>query len=667
MSKLNLPLTSRITINKKHFQTLQVNNQGIGLRNCADISEELFFTHDEFLILLDQPHVCFEKDYFAPKSIEQRWHSDIRLSDLSEDTQRIVHWRCLWVRELAVLIETGVAKRTDKSIAAVLVQLTATVRAIHERQQLGFRADRAGASIKTFRPPGATTLRKWFHRYEQGGGMEKALIPKNRLRAGPTRSSFTLEVEAAIAQGLKSYQTTQRPTQMKIVWNTQTVIRGLNRIRAQEGLEPLSIPGETSIKRRIRKLDKYQTACKRFGVKYANDKFALFDGGLDLLYPLERVEIDEWKIDLISILKQNGVNLKLSSAQIKALEKGRRWATVIIDCRTRCILGLVISEQPSAKDAMRALHLVGKDKTEIAKAYGCETSWKHRGGFGTLVADNGSAFISNQFSSAVCDLNSTIMYPPAGYPFLRGTIERLFGTFAAHLMSYLNGRTFGNSHARGDYPAERLACLTDQDLAAVLTNYIVDVYHNQPHGGLKGETPNTCWARLAEDYGISSPPDALTQTTVFGMQESRKVTGKGVLFSGIDYSSLELNQLFLEGVQKEVDIRVDPFNLGWISVCIKGIWHPALAIQDCFEGVTLDTWRETMSLLRKKYQDQAQLSIGVVERALNRISEVNEKAMVRARIEPWETTDKMLKRAYDELFLGMSIQKDDGASSSGHC
>ena len=475
----------------------------------------------------------------------------------------------------------------------------------------------------------------------------------------PKGSSFPIEVEALIAQGLKLYQSTKRLTQMEVVQDIQSSVRSLNRARAQEDLVKYRILGETSIKKRIRKLDKYQTACLRFGVKYANDKFALFDGGLDLLYPLERVEIDEWKIDLISILAESGIDLKLNPELLKTLEKGRRWATVVIDCRTRCILGFVLSAKPSTKDAMRALHLMGKDKTEIAQAYGCETPWKHRGGFGALVADNGAAFISNQFASAVCDLNSTIMYPPAGYPFLRGTIERMFGTFATHLMSYLSGRTFGSSHARGDYPAERLACLTDHDLSAVLTNYIVDVYHNQPHGGLKGETPNHCWNRLANDYGVSPPPDGLTQTSIFGLKKDRKLTGKGVRFSSIDYSSPELNQLFLEGQQKTVKISVDPYNLGWIAVSINGGWYPAHAIQECFEGVTLNAWRKTMSQLREKYRNQAELSLGVVERALRRISDINDKAMACARIEPWEMTDEQFERAHNELFRGMRIKNDD--------
>lgn len=461
MTNLNLPLTARVTIYGSHYQTSQVSSERIGLRNCTDSGEELFFTNDEFLALLDEPHVCIDLNYFGAKPVEQVWHKDIQLSDMSEEIQKIVHWRMLWIVELLALIQTGTTKRTDRSIAQVLPQLVEIVRDIYERQQLGTRADRAGAGVLTFRPPKASTLRKWLRRYEKGGNFEKGLIPKQFLKRKSKGSTYRIELEAIIAKGLKAYQSTQRPTQMKIVGQIQSEARELNRERSKAGLKPFSIPGETSIKRRIRKLDKYQTACKRFGVKYANDKFALYDGGLDLLYPLERIEIDEWKIDLISILAKSGIDLQLDPGAIRALEKGRRWATVVIDCRTKCILGFVISEKPCAQDAMRALHLVGRDKTAIAKAFGCEAAWKHRGSFGALVADNGSAFISTKFASAVCDLRSTVVFPPAGYPFLRGTIERLFGTFATHLMSYLSGRTFGSSHARGDYPAQRLACMTD--------------------------------------------------------------------------------------------------------------------------------------------------------------------------------------------------------------
>ena len=56
-------------------------------------------------------------------------------------------------------------------------------------------------------------------------------------------------------------------------------------------------------------------------------------------------------------------------------------------------------------------------------------------------------------------------------------------------MPLLAGRTFFDTVDRGDYPSEMLACLCEDDLIKVLLTYIVDIYHNQPHGSLKARNP----------------------------------------------------------------------------------------------------------------------------------------------------------------------------------
>lgn len=198
----------------------------------------------------------------------------------------------------------------------------------------------------------------------------------------------------------------------------------------------------------------------------------------------------------------------LQPEQRVRFDVGRRWVYVVMDCATRCILGFRIVATPNAEDAVRALQLAAVDKTPIAEAAGCRSPWSQAGGIGILVTDQGSAFAFEAFRTAVIDLESTYEAPPAGVPKLRARIERLFRTFGQQLAPMLIGRTFSNSVERGDYPSEDWAALTDDELAEIFTLFIVDIYHNTPHSGLKGETPANAWKRLSNEQNVTPPPNA---------------------------------------------------------------------------------------------------------------------------------------------------------------
>ncbi|MEE9452996.1 MAG: Mu transposase C-terminal domain-containing protein [Paracoccaceae bacterium] len=163
-------------------------------------------------------------------------------------------------------------------------------------------------------------------------------------------------------------------------------------------------------------------------------------------------------------------------------------------------------------------------------------------------------------------LGATTERPPAGAPTLRSTIERLFRTFGLKLMPLLAGRTYGNPKERRDYDSKHWASLSDDELIQVLILFVVDVYHNQPHEGLFGETPANCWVRLSKEYGVTPPPDGHVRRAVFGTRQTRELRGNGVRMFGIDYTCQALRAHFIHGHDRTLELRVDERDLGWISV-----------------------------------------------------------------------------------------------------
>ncbi len=255
-------------------------------------------------------------------------------------------------------------------------------------------------------------------------------------------------------QVIEIYADTQRPSRAQAAADTLELFRQENRRRAEAGLSELVVPSRQTINRRLAQADPYYVHAKRFGTAAANAHFTLYENGPDIWQPLERVEMDENRLDVVSLLILTGIWDHLPPDRQERFEAGRRWLYVAIDCATRCILSMRLAETPNSGDAIKALRDIFVDKTPIAQAAGCESTWHHHGGIGTLVTDQGGAFVSDEFQGTVSSLGITAHLPPAGLPWLRGHIETFFRTYGHQLMPLLVGRTFFDTVERGDYPSE---------------------------------------------------------------------------------------------------------------------------------------------------------------------------------------------------------------------
>ena len=77
--------------------------------------------------------------------------------------------------------------------------------------------------------------------------------------------------------------------------------------RLEEGRPLLRTPGRDAERRTINKLDKFFVKVKRYGAKEAMRKMRAVQKGLTHSRPLERVEMDEWKIDGVDAPSHNGI------------------------------------------------------------------------------------------------------------------------------------------------------------------------------------------------------------------------------------------------------------------------------------------------------------------------------------------------------------------------
>lgn len=652
-----------ISINRIDHRVQSQNENGIILRRLDDSSLHLSFTHGELVRLLASADMRLKRGYFSSEQAGLRTRCDIQyISSLPLEKRATIFWKTAYCHAFLEAEARGEVLRTEASIAGTMAKLSERVDAGETLwQRTGMRRKRAGLEVIHRDPPSVATLRLWLRSFEKFGRSPLAFLRKKRADLTYSQK-FLGEAAGLLAECVTSYLSRDKPTQKMIVNDTKSRFSDVNRGRVSLGLPPLPIPSERTILRQIAKLDPFEVVAQRKGVAAAKLEFSLHTGGLSADRPLERIEMDEWQIDIMSLFGNAGALDPLTPQQRAQFEVGRRWLYLGIDCATRCVVSLRLAATPSAVDAIRALELITVDKTPIALAAGCETRWDFHGGIGSLVTDQGIAFTAPEFQTAITDLGAKFELPPAGVPKLRPHVERIFGTLGQQLAPMLIGRTFSNVQQRGDYPSEQWASLTDDELAEIFTRFIVDIYHNTPHSGLGGETPANAWKRLGTEIA-APPPDATCRRVVFGIPQTRKLGPHGVTFLGINYTSTVLQEIYLRSRGQAIDIRVDRHDLTTISFRSGEIWDNATAVPTAVHGLSIEEWQTIVRDLRVKYRNEAVLTEDIIQRARSRIREIDQNARRLKRIQPTTLTAEQVYRCERNLFLGLRIEKDRGSST----
>lgn len=627
-----------------------------------DPSVCLSLTSDEFMQLLSRPDVRLRRGAFSDQTAFRRLRCDINyLQTLAPDKRARVLWQTTCAMTFLEAEAHGETSRSERAVEKILPILESRVNAIEDNGQDVGRSSRAGQIFERRRFPSARWLLHWVRMYEVGGRSPLVFLRKRRPDLSVRR--LVAEVERILAECVAGYLDRNEPTQEKIVENTHDRFAGINAGRIAAGKQPLPVPSARTVRRRIRALDPFEVVARRKGIDAARRRFGFYEEGLYADYPLQRVEMDEWQIDLCSLLDESGALDGLLPEDRAKFEVGRRWLYVALDCATRCILGFRIVSTPNADDAIRTLNLIIQDKTPISEAAGCECSWDQCGGIAVLATDQGSAFAAEKFRMTVADLGATYEAPPAGVPKLRARIERIFRTFGQQLAPMLIGRTFGNPGERGDYPSEQWAALTDDELAQILTLFICDIYHNTPHAGLSGETPANAWKRLSAEQGVTPPPDANHRRAVFGVPLSRKLDRHGVRVFGINYTCPQMQEALLRGASGAIAVRVDPEDLTHVSVCLGHEWFSAEAVSRSVWGLSLSEWLDMVRSLRVRFREEAVLSEHIIREARKKIRAIDARARQLRRVQPPHLTAEHLNRAERQLFTGLRIGPDGSAAT----
>jgi putative transposase len=110
-----------------------------------------------------------------------------------------------------------------------------------------------------------------------------------------------------------------------------------------------------------------------------------------------------------------------------------------------------------------------------------------------------------------------------------------------------------------------------------------------------------------------------------------------------------------------MSVRLDPEDIGAVSVEIDGAWFEAKSIHEDLDGVTLDAWVEQHQITLQRFKDVAKLSLDTRREVLAAIRSRRAKAELD-RVTPGSQTDTSAKIDWLEknLFHGRSYTPRKG-------
>jgi putative transposase len=482
---------------------------------------------------------------------------------------------------------------------------------------------------------------RWIADYTGSGYDLRALIPAVHKRGGKGESRLSPEVETMMETVIRDrYYVREAVTVDDLRDELAVRVVEENHVRSQHA--KLGMPSKSTLARRSQDL-RTRTLAARQGPRAAKREATQYGQTPYPDLPLERVEIDHTKSDLIVIDDRDNLPL------------GRLTLTYCLDMATRYPLGYYLGfEPPSYLTVMECLYHTIRPKVEVREQYGTENGWLAYGIPATLVIDNAKEFIGRDLEDACLLLGTVVQHTPVQTPHFKAGVERMFRSLNTTLFHTLPGTTFSNPAARGDYDSAQQACVYLSEVDKMLHIFLVDIYAERFHRGLNG-IPARRWGKLTKHgFAPALPPNAEELLVLLGRTTTRVIHHYGIEFMSLRYNCEELVPLRTRLKGKKAKIKYHPADLSCLHVYDpfggQYIRVPALD-QEYTQGLSL--WKHRV-IRRAVLSERDKVDIVALGRAKRKIQEIVEagrqrkQQRTRSRIARWDTAGKPTRQVVQE-------------------
>ncbi len=513
--------------------------------------------------------------------------------------------------------------------------------------------------------PSWKTFRRDYEKYVEAGRNPVVLVPLHR-GPGSRTVIHCRDSELFLQKMAREYLSRLKPTEAQVYRAYCAELDGENDERLAASRPLLIQFSFNKMKNAIKRFDAFEVMASREGEAAALYHFRDVKANYDIQRPGARVEIDEWKGDLITLLVKTGVWAHLPDVYIEKLPKTLRVAvTLVIDVATRYVLAVKVTPTPSAEAVAGALRMAMTDKTEHSRMAGAQTPWSAYVLPDLVAMDNGSPFLTDQFISGAQALGISIVREPAGDAPRRPYVERIFGTVGPEATHYFDGRTFASVEEKGDYNAEAHASLDMDEFTRILILTICDIYHRRRQSGLGGNSPHNEWIEATQSIRIKHPPGPQHMIAAFGYLTTARIQRDGIVVLGVTYRDEKLNALRRRIGQKDIDVMYDPTNARRVLFKARDEreWLSAENVCGLDDTVSFDEWLAALKSERDEIAENTKEGLKIMYAAMRRNRRTGVAASMRANLGGRIQTPEDMERLNRDVVRGWqaSCETDETA------
>lgn len=478
-----------------------------------------------------------------------------------------------------------------------------------------------------------TSIYRWIRVFKQSQGDLRSLMPNTSARGGSHKSRLDSDVEAIITATIDDHYLVRERRTINFI-HREVAVRLAEENQRRQPEDQLALPSVATIARRLQDLTPQTKLEAKQGRRAAHQQLTQYQATAYPAIPLERVEIDHTRTDLVVVDENDHLPL------------GRLTFTYCLDTATRYPLGYYLGfEPPSYLAVMSCLYHAICPKPNVQHHFGTQHDWLAYGIPYSLVVDNGKEFIGRDLDDACYSLGILLQQTPVKTPYFKAAVERMFGTINTGLLHTLPGTTFSNPRQRGEYESLKQACITVGDLDQLLHIFLLDIYAEDFHRGLQ-DIPARRWEKLTDSGFFPRVPTSATQLRILlGRVVYRTVQHYGIDLHNLRYNSSNLAPLRHRMKKRDapqLKVKYDPADLSRIHVYDpdeqRYLEVPALA-EAYTQGLSLWKHQVIRNFVLSQQERVDIVALGRAQRQIQAIVEESlqhKKVTTRAKIARWQ-------------------------------
>ena len=404
-------------------------------------------------------------------------------------------------------------------------------------------------------PPTARTIRRLYRLYYASGQDIRVLLPMH-CQKGYRGFRYPDWVNKCIEKVIE--QSVLCPTPATYADALALACDEVRKTAAGRALPAISeqrgggrLLGKNLVSRLVGRIDQYKITNRQLGFPEALRQFSAVELGPQGNHANHQWEIDHTRLDVFVI------------DPLSEKAYARPWLTAILDRYSRSIVGFSLSfAPPSWVSVMDALRIAVFPKQKLIDglnrgARGIVNEWKCEGLPDFLITDHGREFKSRSMDETLAILGIKSFQTKKRKPWLKGKIERWFGTFE-HFLHSVPGTTFSKFYKREFYKSENFAVLTIDQLNWIVAKWVIDVYHQDDHSKLP-YPPAEMWSRSVSSQRVIRKAPKEDFEALMGVVVNRCLRRGGVKYLGLRWDSKAFANLRGRLPRDaDVPVRIDP-------------------------------------------------------------------------------------------------------------